>query len=191
MRVVRYLAAVLGFLMLPMSAAAQISTAGVSGTVVDESKAVLPGVSIVATDLDTGRTYETVSDARGIYQLPPLPPGAYKIVADVAGFARTEIPKIELLVGQHASLNLTMRISSVEESLTVRSEAPLVDLNSTQVAGNIDRRQMEAMSSAGTGRRPSSCPRPIQTCCSSAGITSSAARLERSSRAAKSRIRAR
>ena len=145
MRVVRFLIAVLGFLMLPMGAAAQISTAGVTGTVVDESKAVLPGVSIVATDLETGRTYETVSDTRGVYQLPPLPPGAYKIEADVAGFARTEIPKIELLVGQNASLNLTMRISSVEESLTVRSEAPLVDLNSTQVAGNIDRRQMEAM----------------------------------------------
>ena len=130
---------------LPVAAAAQISTAMVTGTVVDESKAVLPGAAIVATDLETGRKYETVSDARGTYQLPPLPPGIYKVQAELSGFARTEVPRIELLVGQNASLTLTMKISTVEESLTVRGETPLVDLSSTQVAGNVDRRQMEAM----------------------------------------------
>jgi len=144
MRVVHVLLALV-VLIAPAAASAQISTATLTGTVVDESKAVLPGASIIATDLETGRKYETVSDTRGAYQLPPLPPGAYRIEAELSGFARTEVPKIELLVGQNASLALTMRISAVEENLTVRGETPLVDLSSTQVAGNVDRRQMEVM----------------------------------------------
>jgi carboxypeptidase family protein len=145
MGVVRFILASAVTLALPALAAAQISTATVIGSVIDESKAVLPGAAIVATDLETGRKYETVSDARGAYQLPPLPPGTYKIEAELSGFARTEVPKLELLVGQNASIVLTMRISAVEENLTVRGETPLVDLSSTQVAGNVDRRQMEAM----------------------------------------------
>ena len=149
MRVARFLFAALGALALPAIAAAQISTATVAGTVVDESKGVLPGASIVATDLETGRKYETVSDARGAYQLPPLPPGTYKIEAELSGFARTEVPKIELLVGQNASMTLTMRISAVEENLTVRGETPLVDTASSQVAGNVDRRQMEELPLSG------------------------------------------
>ena len=69
-------------LLLPTAiASAQISTATVSGTVVDESKAALPGATIVASDLETGRKYETVSDARGAYQLPPLPPGTTSLWA--------------------------------------------------------------------------------------------------------------
>src|SRR5947207_1536143 len=132
-------------LLLPTTAGAQISTATLTGTVMDESKAILPGATLVATDVETGRKYETVSDARGAYQFPPLPPGAYKIEAELAGFSKTEAPRIELLVGQNASLALTMKISGVEESLTVKGETPLVDLSSTQVAGNVDRRQMEAI----------------------------------------------
>src|SRR5439155_25760572 len=92
---------------LPVAAAAQISTAMVTGAVVDESKAVLPGVAIVATDLETGRKYETVSDALGTYQLPPLPPGFYKVQAELSGFSTTDVPGIDLLVGQDAALPLT------------------------------------------------------------------------------------
>src|SRR5262245_4883251 len=124
---------------------AQVNSAAVTGTVTDESKGVLPGTTITVTDLETGRKFVAVSDARGAYQLPPLPPGVYKLEAELSGFATAEIPRFELLVGQQTSIALTMRISAVQESLTVRGETPLVDLTSTQVAGNVDRRQMEAM----------------------------------------------
>jgi len=145
MRVHALIVAVIAALLLPTTAGAQINTATLTGTIIDESKAVLPGATLVATDVETGRKYETVSDARGAYLFPPLPPGAYKIEAELAGFSKTEVPRIELLVGQNASLALTMKISGVEESLTVKGESPLVDLSSTQVAGNVARRQMEAM----------------------------------------------
>jgi hypothetical protein len=131
-------------LYLPAIAAAQINTATVNGVVHDESKAVLPGATVTATDLETGRRYTAVSDERGAYQFS-FPPGTYKMQAELAGFGTAEVPKVELLVGQHASIVFSLKISSLAETLTVTAEAPLVDLTSTQVAGNVDRRQMEAM----------------------------------------------
>jgi hypothetical protein len=130
---------------LAASAAAQVNTATVSGIVADESKAVLPGVTVTAADKETGRKYVAVTDERGSYRLSLLPPGIYKIQADLSGFAPAEVPTVELLVGQSATLPFTLKISVVRENVTVTGEAPLIDVTSTQVAGNVDRRQMEAM----------------------------------------------
>src|SRR4029079_19283987 len=74
-----------------------------------------------------------------------VPPGTYQVHAELSGFGTAEIPKVELLVGQNASIAFAMKISSLAETLTVTGEAPLVDLTSAQVAGNVDRRQMEAL----------------------------------------------
>ncbi len=129
---------------LPIAAAAQVNTATINGIVSDESKAILPGATVTASDLATGRKYVGVSDERGAYKIS-VPPGTYQVQAELSGFGNAEVPKVELLVGQNASIAFTLKISSLAETLTVTGEAPLVDLTSTQVAGNVDRRQMEAM----------------------------------------------
>lgn len=130
---------------LPAGAHAQVSTATISGVVVDESRAVLPGVTITATDLATGRQYVGVTDERGEYRLVKVPPGAYRIVAELAGFATTALAKVELLVGQNATIPFTLKVATLEETVTVTGESPLVDVSSSQVAGNVDRRQMEGL----------------------------------------------
>jgi hypothetical protein len=56
---------------------------------------------------------------------------------------------LELLVGQNATVNVTLRIASLNETVTVTTEAPLVDTRQAQVAGNVDRRQMEALPISG------------------------------------------
>ena len=119
--------------------------ATVSGTVADEQGAVLPGVTITATEQATGSVSLAVTDERGIYRLPSLQPGVYSIQADLPGFATMVVPDVELLVGQNASLPFTMQIAGVAETVTVTSETPLVDLSSSEVSGNVDRRQMEAL----------------------------------------------
>ncbi len=126
-------------------AGAQVSTATVTGTVADESKSLLPGVSVTATDLQTGRQYAAVTDERGEYRLVNLPPGAYRVTAELQGFANVELPRVELLVGQNATLPLTLKVASLQETVTVTGESPLVDTTSSQVAGNVDRRQMEEL----------------------------------------------
>jgi hypothetical protein len=143
---VRLCCALLALLLLAaVPAAAQVNTATVNGTVTDQSKAVLPGVTITATDTQTGRKYVATSDGRGAFQLALLPPGVYALQADLEGFTPSTVPSMELLVGQIAAVQFTLEISTVRETVTVSGEAPLIDVTSTQVAGNVDRRQMEAM----------------------------------------------
>ena len=72
-------------------------------------------------------------------------PGRYTIQAELSGFATVVLKDVEILVGQHATVPLTMKLASVSETLTVVGETPLVDTSSSQVAGNVDRRQMEAL----------------------------------------------
>lgn len=131
------------FLFLAAPVFAQDAT--LQGAVVDGTKAALPGATITATMIDTGRSTSTVSDERGEYRLRGLGAGRYKVQAELSGFSTVVIPEIELLVGQNRSLPFSMQVASLSETLTVTGEAPLVDVSSSQVAGNVDRRQMEEL----------------------------------------------
>src|ERR687898_3380484 len=101
--------------------------ASLIGNVVDGTKAALPGATITATMIDTGRVTTTVSDERGEYRLRGLPAGRYRVQAELSGFYTIVIPEIELLVGQNRSLPFLMQVASLSETLTVTGEAPLVD----------------------------------------------------------------
>ncbi|PYQ74923.1 MAG: hypothetical protein DMG04_08790 [Acidobacteria bacterium] len=73
--------------------------ATIVGTVADESKAVLPGVTVTAADLATGRQFTDVTDVRGEYRLVGMQAGKYKVQAELAGFAPSVLSEVELLVG--------------------------------------------------------------------------------------------
>jgi hypothetical protein len=117
----------------------------VTGTVADETKATLPGATVTATLVDTGRVFTAVTDERGEYRLRGLPAGRYQLKAELSGFSTVVIDGIELLVGQNRDMPLSLKVASLAETLTVTAESPLVDISSTQVAGNVDRRQMEEL----------------------------------------------
>src|SRR5437870_13854619 len=88
-------------LLLPRVGLAQQTS--IAGVVVDESKAVLPGVTVTATDVKTGREFVAASSERGEYRLVGLPAGTYDVRVELEGFARTEVKGVELLVGQNAT----------------------------------------------------------------------------------------
>lgn len=132
--------------LLPAMVAAQEGT--LSGVITDHTKSVLPGVTVTATDLDTGRQLAAVTDGRGQYRLA-MPAGRYRIRADLPGFTPLELSELELLVGQNRTLSLSMGVATIQETVTVAGESPLVDTKSSQVAGNVDRRQMEALPISG------------------------------------------
>lgn len=129
---------------LPTPAAAQ-TQASITGIVTDTSQAVLPGVTVTAVDLAGGRRYVAHTDQRGEYRLGNLAPGTYRIVAELSGFATASVPGVEVLVGQNIAMGFTLQVGSLQETVTVTSEAALVDLVSSQVAGNVDRRQMDEL----------------------------------------------
>jgi hypothetical protein len=143
MRVVRILAAAFAIALFGTTVFAQ--EASVVGTVTDESKAVLPGVTITATNVETGALAVAIADERGEYRLMKLPPGQYKLQAELAGFATVLIPNVELLVGQNGTVPFTLKVAAVSEVLTVTAEAPFVDISTSQVSGNVNRRQMEEL----------------------------------------------
>lgn len=135
-------------LLLALCAPATAQDVLISGTVVDESKGVLPGVTVTATDVSSGRSYDTLTDERGEYRLR-IGAGTYNLKAELSGFAVVEHSKLEFLVGQNATLPITLKVASLEENVTVMSQSPLVDLRSAQISGNVDPRQMEAIPIAG------------------------------------------
>jgi hypothetical protein len=115
------------------------------GTAVDDTKALLPGVNITATDQDTGRTATAVTNEKGEYRLLRLLPGKYTVQAELTGFSTVVLKDVELLVGNTLTIPFTMKLAQVSETLTVIGETPLVDTASSQVAGNVNRQQMEEM----------------------------------------------
>ncbi len=142
--VVRVVAVFLLFTILS-TAAAFAQDASLVGTVTDETKAVVPGATITATSLATGAAIVAVSDERGDYRLPKLPPGKYKMQAELTGFATVTLPSIELLVGQSAAVPFVLHVASVGEEVTVTGGAPLIDLTTSVVGGNVDRQQMDQL----------------------------------------------
>src|SRR6476619_3048111 len=77
--------------------------ASVIGTVTDETKSVLPGATVTATNIETGRQASGVTDERGSYRILRMPPGKYKLQAELQGFSSVVVPEVELLVGQNAT----------------------------------------------------------------------------------------
>jgi hypothetical protein len=138
----RVVAAIFALALAVVPASAQVE-ATIVGIVMDESKAVLPGVTVTATDLATGRQFVDVTNVRGEYRLVGMQAAKYKVQAELTGFAPSILPEVELLVGQNATIGFTLKLAGVEEALTVSGTAPLVDTRQAQVSGNVDRRQME------------------------------------------------
>lgn len=118
-------------------------SATLTGKVTDNSGGVMPGVTVSVTEVNTGRSQTSVADENGQYRFPILAPGTYTLVAEIAGFAPIIVTPLELLVGQSASVNVQMGLAGVEETVTVTGESPLVDVLSSEIAGNVDRRMMD------------------------------------------------
>jgi len=129
-------------LALPVTGYAQEAT--LSGTVADTTGGVLPGVTVTAIHEATGNTFEAVTDERGAYQIP-VRTGVYRITAQLLGFATVTQSGLELLVGQQAVVNLQLAPSTVQESVTVTAETPLVDMTQSSQASNIDPRQLSEL----------------------------------------------
>src|SRR5262249_21472500 len=132
-------------LMACASSPAFAQQASIVGIATDETKAVLPGVTVTAVELSTGAQFVSVSDERGQYRLLQMAPGRYRVQAELSGFATVVVPEVQLLVGQNATMPMVLKLAQVSETLTVTGDAPLVETSSSQVAGNVNPRQMEEL----------------------------------------------
>jgi hypothetical protein len=136
---------VAGCLALAGSAAAQEQRGSIEGTVRDSSGAVLPGATVEARNVIRGGVATTVSDAAGLFRFPALAPGRYNLDATLQGFAPAKLENVELLLGQIKTVDLTLGVSGVAETVQVTAESPLVDVRQSARAVSIRDEQVELL----------------------------------------------
>jgi hypothetical protein len=109
-------------------ASAQVSTGGVRGVVRDDTGGVLPGVTVEAeSPARIGGAAATVTDGQGAYRFENLPVGTYTITFTMAGFAIVKNEGIRVEVGRSIELDQALKVSTMQETLTVTGQAPVVD----------------------------------------------------------------
>lgn len=128
---------------------AQSSTAGgVSGTVTDDSGAVLPGVTVELSGPAMQGSRTDITDGAGKYRFVNVPPGDhYRVTTSLSGFQTVTKSGFRVSLGQEGTINLTMK-AAMTESITVTAEAPLVDVTKTTTGVNITAKQFEALPTA-------------------------------------------
>ena len=125
---------------------AQTTTAAtVSGQVTDPQGKVVPAVTVVFTNINTGVPSSTQTNGDGIYSLPTLQPGIYRANVTRDGFKSIVKSDIELHVQDQASINFALELGSVSETVTVSGPAPLVDTERTEMGEVITGSHMTAM----------------------------------------------
>jgi hypothetical protein len=118
--------------------------ASVAGLISDESDAALPGVTVTITNTATGRAQTLVTNAEGRYRAVALQPGPYQIAAELPGFA-TMRRELTLVVGADATLDLTLGVATLAETVTVVGEAPLIEATRSQPSSVITGAQLAAL----------------------------------------------
>jgi len=131
-----------------LNISAQGGRSEVSGLVTDAGGAVLPGVTVTATNEGTGLERTTVSGGEGRYIIPSLLPGTYTIKADLSGFQTIRRTGVALNVGQEATLNLRMEIAGIAETLTITADAPLVESTASRIGTNVTSSEIDSLPSA-------------------------------------------
>ena len=124
-------------LALPAPASSQQGTSQISGRITDAQGAALPGVGVVVRNEETGVSRELTSSGEGTYSAAQLPPGRYSVVARLTGFRTVERNGLVLLVGTTLTINLSLPLGGIEESVTVTGQSPLVDTTTATVGGNV------------------------------------------------------
>lgn len=129
------------FLLIPFGFAQQGSAGEVTGTIKDASGAMIPGALVVATEQSTNVTTKTTSTSVGVYTLPALPPGVYKITASHEGFSTEETSAITLRVAQVLNVDLKLKVGGGEETVNVTAQSLLSD--SAQLDHFVTSKEME------------------------------------------------
>jgi outer membrane receptor protein involved in Fe transport len=143
----RFSIAIVCTLLMPIAvhpAAGQNPTFALEGVVTDNQQAVLPGVTITVQNTATGLVRTVTTDEGGRYVLRGLPPeGQYRVQTDIAGFGSQVREGLRFNAGQNAVLNFTLQLSTVQETVTVAGDAPIVQTTSSEVASTITQEAFE------------------------------------------------
>src|SRR5215471_4429849 len=130
------------------SALAQVSMGEVFGKVTDGTGAVLPGVTVTLSGPALIQPQTTVTVESGAYRFPRIPIGTYSVAFELAGFKKSLREGIIIQAGFNAEIDAKLEISTVQETVTVSGESPVVDTRSTQIAASFSKDALETIPTA-------------------------------------------
>jgi len=124
------------------------TTGAINGKVSDASGGVMPGVTVTISSPAMQGVRTAVTNEEGSYRFPAIPPGDYKIIYELAGFATVTREAIHVGLGFTATVNVDLKVASLTESVTVTGQSPVVDVTSTKTATNFDAKELASLPSA-------------------------------------------
>ena len=141
----------LALLIVPLvssTAWAQTFTGGVRGAVRD-SGGVVPGVTVTLINEANGATRDAVSNDQGQYNFAAVPPGVYTVKAELTGFKTFENTALRVAAQQFLTVDITLEVGQLQETITVTGEAPLIDTSNATGGGVISTEQLSTLPSGG------------------------------------------
>ncbi len=149
LRIVTVALTVLGVGAESVVAQVTATTGALDGTAADETGAVLPGVTVTATSSNLQGQQVVVTDAEGTYRIPALPPSDdYRVIFELPGFTTLIREGILLGIGFTATIDAALRVATLEETVTVRGESPVVDVAATRTSTNFDAAKLASLPGA-------------------------------------------
>lgn len=128
-------------LLWALPASAQ-QTGQLNGIVVDNTGGVVPGASVKVTETNTGFSRDTVSGADGRYSFTSLRPAVYDITAELTGFRTYSRKAVQLQANQNLTINVSLEVGSLSETVTVSGEAATVDVTSATISEVVDSKRI-------------------------------------------------
>jgi hypothetical protein len=142
MKPLRIVAVCLSILVV-FTSAAHAQNGKITGRVTDSQGGVLPGATVVATETSTGLHTTLATNAAGIYVFPSLPPGPYRLTVTMSGFRTLVRERLVLLTGQSLTIDVSLELAGIEETLSVMAESPMISAGESKVGGVVENVQIE------------------------------------------------
>lgn len=130
---------------LAVPAFAQEQRGAIAGVVKDSSGAVLPGVTVEAKNVAVGSVVSAVTNETGTYRFPSLQPGTYTVAATLQGFNPAQVENVLVSLGQIKTVDVTLSVGAVSETVQVTGEAPLVDVRQSARSTSIRNEQIDLL----------------------------------------------
>jgi outer membrane receptor protein involved in Fe transport len=140
-RLIQVLLACAVVVAVPMMTFAQ-ATGTITGIVTDESGAVMPGVTVEATNVGTNQTRTAVTGEDGFYSIPLIPPGQYSVKGTLQGFKTFVREGVTVTVESTARVDMKLTVGGLEETISVTADAPLVETSNATLGIVVDEKKI-------------------------------------------------
>lgn len=142
------------FLGVAIATRAQVTNATLTGVVSDSANAAIPAAQLVIQNVQTGLKVSATTNDQGVYATRDLPPGSYSVTVDKEGFRQSVTNGVTLTVGQMATLNISLQVGNVNQTVTVAGNAELINTTSAELGSVVNERAISQLPL--NGRDPSS-----------------------------------